>query len=46
MYIKLVRSDYIYIYNSDGLTNSYGMRLKVSCLRNHQAYTWLLILIQ
>ena len=25
-------------YNNDGLRNNYGMRLKVSCLRNHQEY--------
>ena len=24
-------------YNNDGLRNNYGMRLKVSCLCNHQA---------
>ena len=29
---------YIPIYNNDGLRNNYGIRLKVSCLRNHQTY--------
>ena len=26
-------------YNNYDLRNNYGMRLKVSCLRNHQAYS-------
>ena len=25
-------------YNNHGLRNTYGMRIKVSCLRNHQKH--------
>ena len=27
---------YIYFCNNDGVRNNYGIRLNVSCLRNHQ----------
>ena len=38
MYIYIFIYIYIYIYNNDRLRNNYGIRPKVSCLRNHQAY--------
>ena len=36
IYIYRYISHILQIYNTDGLRNNYGMRLKVLCLRNQE----------